>query len=70
MLTQTFIIVVIIIWKGIQYHYMYIIVRQITNSRLTTLHKTADDVAGLRRLYAATRTWLEELNIDIWMSDN
>ena len=31
-------------------------------------HKTADVFAGLRRLYAATRTWLEELNIDIWMS--
>ena len=28
------------------------------------IHKT-DDVAGLSRLYAATRTWLEELNIDL-----
>ncbi len=33
------------------------------------IHTTADDVAGLRRLYAATRTWLEDLNIDLWMSD-
>ena len=29
------------------------------------IHKTADDVAGLSRLYAATRAWLEELNIDL-----
>ena len=28
------------------------------------IHKTADDDAGLSRLYAATRTWLEELNIN------
>ena len=28
-------------------------------------HKIADAFAGLHRLYAATRTWLQELNIDI-----
>ena len=29
------------------------------------IHKTPDGFAGLRRLDAATRTWLKELNLDI-----
>ena len=29
------------------------------------IHMAPDGVAGLRRLDAATRTWLKELNIDI-----
>ena len=29
------------------------------------IHKAPNDFAGLRRLDAATRTWLKELNIDI-----
>ena len=37
----------------------------ITTQMPIYIHKTADDVAGLSRLYAATRTWLEELNIDL-----
>ena len=31
--------------------------------------KTPDGFAGLRRLDAATRTWLEEQNIDIKKTD-
>ncbi len=58
---------VIIIWQGIQHHYMSILFVKLLI--VDWLHETADDVAGLRRLYAATRTWLEELDIDLWKSD-